>query len=264
MKTTFKLTVILLIAATSCDRSDMDHAARTSPEQPVAMKVYCQSNPDALYQNIIYEYENGNLILESCYGWEGNLDSQTTYEYDANNRLQSERYDAYPQINEKKYVYDYTGRLIKILHTFTFYDAYTQTDSKTEAESTYEYSDNLLIRENEHWGGFNTRKYDREGRMIEKTDHTAIGQPHHITHYTYKGNLKVEEWKESAYDGSIIYRQTFHYDAANRLVKIIEDGKVVEENIYVGNRLTERRISYYGIDPGFYFCYGNFIYRYEY
>ena len=61
-----------------------------------------------------------------------------------------------------------------------------------------------------------------------------------------------------------MYIETYHYDSENRLTTIIEDENIIEENFYDGKKLIEKRTYYYGIDPGFDVCYGNYIYRYEY
>jgi hypothetical protein len=46
--------------------------------------------------------------------------------------------------------------------------------------------------------------------------------------------------------------------------EITKDGKVVEKNFYELGKLTEKQTFYYGIDPGYYQCGGNLIYKYEY
>jgi hypothetical protein len=43
-----------------------------------------------------------------------------------------------------------------------------------------------------------------------------------------------------------------------------EENNIIEENDYIDNRLNEKRTYYFGIDPGYDVCYGNYIYRYEY
>jgi hypothetical protein len=122
----------------------------------------------------------------------------------------------------------------------------------------------LLVKEVAYWGGFNIYEYDKNGRMISNTDYTKTGEKHHITHYKYSGNLKIEEWKEVSYTGSRIYLRKFRYDSKNRLTEVIENDKLVEENFYDENRLIEKREYYFGIDPGYFACNGNYIYKYEY
>jgi len=75
--------------------------------------------------------------------------------------------------------------------------------------------------------------------------------------------LKVEEKKETA-AGSVMYIHIFQYDSENKLTRIFEGENIIEENFYDGNRLIEKRTYYFGIDPGFDICYGNYIYKYEY
>ncbi len=73
----------------------------------------------------------------------------------------------------------------------------------------------------------------------------------------------IEEKKETKV-GGLIYLKTYEYDSQGRLVKIQDEENTIEENDYVDNELIEKRTYYFGIDPGFDVCYGNYIYRYEY
>ena len=73
----------------------------------------------------------------------------------------------------------------------------------------------------------------------------------------------IEEKKETN-AGGLIYLKTFEYDSENRLTKIVEGENIIEENDYNGKKLIEKREYYFGIDPCFASCCGNFIYRYEY
>ena len=115
-----------------------------------------------------------------------------------------------------------------------------------------------------YWGGWNIYEYDASGRMTTHTDYTATGERHHITHFKYAGDLKIKEWKETAYTGTRMYLRKFKYDNNQRLIQVLEDDKIVEENAYTGDRLTEKRVCYWGINPGFSPCNGNYLYKYEY
>jgi hypothetical protein len=73
----------------------------------------------------------------------------------------------------------------------------------------------------------------------------------------------IEE-KEETNVGALIYLKTYTYDSQNRVIQIRDGKNVIEENDYIDNKLIEKRTYYYGIDPGFDVCYGNYIYRYKY
>ena len=61
-----------------------------------------------------------------------------------------------------------------------------------------------------------------------------------------------------------MYIRTFQYDSGNRLITIIEDEHIIEENFYNENKLIEKRTYYFGNDPGSDVCFGNYVYKYEY
>ena len=73
----------------------------------------------------------------------------------------------------------------------------------------------------------------------------------------------AEERKETV-AGNLMYSRIMHYDLAGRLVRITEGDNTVENNTYEGNRLIEKRTYYFGIDPGFDPCYGNYLNVYTY
>ncbi len=73
----------------------------------------------------------------------------------------------------------------------------------------------------------------------------------------------MEEQKVTK-SGGLIYQKSFEYDSQNRLVIIRDGGNIIEENKYAENNLLEKRTNYFGIDPGFEVCGGNYIYKFEY
>lgn len=107
--------------------------------------------------------------------------------------------------------------------------------------------------------------------MQTQIDHTKNGEKHHVTTFKYGRNLTfkyarnllIEEKKETR-DGGLIYLKSFEYDFQNRLIKVIDAKYIAEEYLYIDNKLMEKRINYFGIDPGFSACLGNFIFSYEY
>jgi hypothetical protein len=257
--TTWALIAIIFV---SCENETTNLSTTTELEKPVVMNVYCQSNPSECWSRVEYQYKNGNLVLEKKIN-NGELYSETTFEYNLNNQLLKEIYDMILDKHEKIYIYNEANQLVKIKNTTIHYHSDGQIETQSESEVTFEYENNLLVKETTYWGGAVTYEYDNNGRVITKIDYTKMGEKHHITHYEYTDNLKTEEWTETNLE-NIIYRHKFQYDSKNRLIKVTEDDKTIEENMYEGNRLTEKREYYFGIDPGYFFCSGNYIYQYEY
>lgn len=80
--------------------------------------------------------------------------------------------------------------------------------------------------------------------------------------YAYK-NGKLHEKKRIIITGKTSYVKKFFYTAKGFIDEITQDGKVAEKKFYELGRITEKHTFYYGIDPGFSPCGGNFIYKYK-
>lgn len=253
-------TILILCFALSCSKDD-NLLQPAVLEKPIAMNVFCQNTPNETLRRVEYGYSNDKLITETTFS-NGEIQSKTTFEYNSDNQLALEINETDWKKTEKTFIYNELKQLINIIYKFTDYDNNGQVIEESENEAPLEYENNQLVKEWAYWGGFNTYEY-KDGKVITKIDYTKNGAKHHITRYKYSGELKIEERKETA-AASMIYKRTFHYDSKNRLTKIIEDENIIEENDYYENKLTEKRTYYFGIDPGFDVCYGNYIYRYEY
>jgi|AGTN01.2.fsa_nt_gi hypothetical protein len=256
----FAMIILVTTGWFACDGNE--HILQTEElDQPSAMNVYCQSSPGSVLWRCEYEYDNNRLIAETKISNNGEQ-SRTTYRYNDKNQLAQEIYASNLQKTEKTYLYNGKGQLIKIEYTFTNFDINGQVASEYKNEATFEYENNLLVKELEYWGGYNTYEY-KNGQLYKKTDYTKMGQEHHITYYTYSRGLLSEE-KKVTVTGNILYHKVYLYDSGGRLLKIKDGDNIIEENSYKQNKLIEKREYYFGIDPGYSPCYGNFIYTYEY
>jgi len=253
-------TILILCFALSCSKDD-NLLQPAVLEEPIAMNVFCQNTPNETLRRVEYGYSNDKLIAETTFS-NGEIQNKTTFEYNSDNQLELEIYETDWGKTEKTFIYNELNQLINIIYKFTDYDSNGQVIKESESEAPLEYENNQLVKKWAYWGGFNTYEY-KNGKVVTKIDYTKNGAKHHITSYKYSGGLKIEGKKETA-AGNLIYLRAFHYDSKNRLIKINEDGNIIEENDYIENKLTEKRTYYFGIDPGFDVCYGNYIYRYEY
>ncbi len=234
-------------------------------EKPLVKTTFCQANPNIEIGRIEYEYNNDNndnLISETCFNNNG-IQYQKFFQYNSAHQLLKETYKTSSLEHTKDYIYNTLGILMNVKHKFIYYDANGKIVKETEQDALREYDENnQLIKEWSYWGGLQTYKY-KDGQMIEKIEYTSDGQKHHLTYYKYFLNVLLEEKKETS-SGSLIYLKKYIYDSQNRLVQVKDRGNIIEENKYIDNKLIEQRIYYFGIDPGYYSCSGNYIYKFEY
>ncbi|TRX44914.1 hypothetical protein FNH22_31690 [Fulvivirga sp. M361] len=231
-------------------------------DDPSKMIVFCQASQEDPWRTLDYKYDNnGNLITEISMRDE-KVQSEITYEYDSDNLLTTEVHLTDDSKTEKTFVYNESKQLINVLYKFTNYDSDGNVTNESESEAPREYDGSQLIKEWESWGGFNTYEY-LNGKIITEINHTKNGSKHHFTYYKYSGDLLVEEKKENKV-GGLIHFKTYVYDSQNRLIQIRDRENIIEESDYNDNKLIEKREYYFGIDPCYSACCGNFIYSYEY
>lgn len=253
--------ILIFLTVFGCSNED-NILVPAELDSPSKMIVFCQASPDNPLRTVNYEYNDiGNLINETSI-INGEVQSEITFEYNTNNQIISEMYVTDNRKTEKVYVYNKNSQLINILYTFINYDTNGQVSNESESEAPREYEDNQLVKEWEYWGGFSTYKY-KDGRIVTRIDYTKNGEKHHFTYYKYAGDLLTEERKETKV-GGLMYLKTYTYDLQNRLIQIRDRKNIIVENDYDGKKLIEKRKYYFGIDPCYSPCCGNFIYRYEY
>ena len=254
------LLIIFSLTFIACSKEN-DILIPAELDNPSVMIVFCQASIDDTLRIVEYEYDNDKLITETSIQ-NGEIQSETTFKYNSENQIISEVYLTDWKKIEKTYVYDENNQLINILYKFTDYDSDGQITNESESEAPREYENNQLVKEWEYWGGFNTYEY-KDGKIVTKIDYTKNGEKHHFTYYKYSGDLLTEEKKETKV-GGLMYLKTYIYDSQNRLIQIRDGENIIEENDYNGKKLIKKRECYFGIDPCFASCCGNYIYRYEY
>lgn len=253
----YAITVIAILY--SCSKDDNLPAFELA--KPVTITVFCPNSLNDTISQTDYEYDLENLIKMTLRNY-GEIKSITNYEYNSGNQLIKETWDQYFRKTEITYIYNKSDQLINKLYKTADLDANGQVLSTNEFETPLEYKNNRLFKDVETWGGWNTYEYT-DGKVTTKNVFTSTGQLYWIIKYKYSGSLKVEEKKQTS-GGNNIYTRSFEYDSEGRLTKVIEDGNIIEQNTYDGNKLIEKRTMYYGIDPGFSACGGSFTYKFEY
>lgn len=253
----FVLMISLLI---SCNK-DKNLPEPKQLDKPSAMNIFCQQSPNNPIRRVEYQYDNTNIIAETLF-YNDEIQDKATYTYNSDNLLILEVHDVNTLVVEKTHIYNALKQLVNIKFKTITYGTNGQINDVNEKEAPRKYKNNLLVKEWEYWGGFNTYEYS-DGKRITRIEHNISGEQHHITSYKYSGNLLIEE-KKVTKAGSLIYLKTYTYDAQGRVIKIKDGENTVEENDYKDNQLIEKRTYYFGIDPGYNACNGNFIHRYEY
>lgn len=229
-------------------------------EQPQAMNIYCQKSPGKIFQRFEYEYENNKLKLVVNLK-DDVIYSETTYEYDSD-VLKKETFDSDFTFSEKFYVYNDKDQLVNVIYNVKSYNAEGDLESDEKFEAPLEYENDLLVKKWELWGAYYIYEYE-DGKIVTEYFYSQSGNLWHVIHKKYKNDLILEEKIVNA-RGDILSVRKFSYDKEQRLINITSEGNTVEEYIYMENRLMEKKTFYYGIDPGFDPCYGNYLYKYEY
>ena len=230
-------------------------------DNPKTERRFCINAPDVELSKIEYHYHNGNLLSKTVFS-DGNVQTESTYTYNTKNQLIAEDYVTHRMTINSALIYNDLGQHVNTISRTTNFDSDGQQISEVASEAPKEYVNNLLVKEWADWGGFTTYFYEN-GKKVKQIDHTKAGEEHHITTYKYRGYLLTEEKMETR-DGKLMYLKKYRYDSQNRLTKVFDGEHLIEENSYNGNRLIEKRMHYFGIDPGFYACNGNFLYTYTY
>jgi hypothetical protein len=263
VKTLKLLLLANIILLASCSRTTDGESDASTLKKPAKMTTFCQYNPDEPLEYVEYTYKKGLLVLEEKIDSEGFI-TKTVYKYNAKNQIDKITETSDGESRVTKHNYNAKNQLIRIDFSFTSYDNNGNIDGTINNTETFEYENDLLSKKTEYWGGTRTYEYDANKRLIKENVFYKTGELHSTVYYSYVGNLKIEEWAVSANIGTERYRHHFQYNSNNFLEKVLENDKAIEEYFYNGNKLLEKRETYYGTDPGYYFCLGNFIYKYEY
>lgn len=252
--------VVCLILLGGCQKND-NLQQPPALDEPKTVHRFCEDAPDVELSKTEFHYHNGNVVSKTSF-IDGNIHEETTYTYNAENQLINETYVTLQVTINKELIYNEFGQHVNTFSRTTYFDGDGQITNEVVSEAPKEYGNNLLVKAWADWGGFTTYFYEN-GKKVKQISHTKAGEEHHITTYKYRGHLLAEEKMETG-AGKLMSLKKYSYDSENRLTKIFDGEHLIEENIYQDNRLIAKRTYYFGIDPGFSACNGNFIYKYAY
>jgi hypothetical protein len=148
-----------------------------------------------LIEKGIFKYnDKGWLIKKNVYFKDGSLEGTTSYEYNENGNIISE---------------------------------YRNGVVGTNVKCKYDNKGNM-IEEVSLWGGKQTYKYNDEGKVIEKKEHSR--DEYYMWIYTYDNIGYIKSSKEYGYDGKLNGYETYEYDSNENIKKNFEyyrDGELL-------------------------------------
>ncbi len=264
--------IISVLFLCSCEEAEYDNNLFIKEDGEFLYKVkktYCKGNPEYKISSKTFKYDKkGNRIEEIIYSYDKPV-SKITSEYYFQNFKTTDSYynftnNAWVLSNKDQYKYS-RNRLIEKINS--------DVEDNYLYKTVYTYSGNLLKyeeilrRSGNDWilnFGY-LYKYNGSGQLIEKLrffDETRESANDKLI-YTYK-NRKLSTEKRILSSGKTGYFREYTYTSEGLLDEIIQDGNIIEKNFYENGKLIEKDTWYFGFDPGFSPCGGNYIHKYEY
>ena len=271
IKNTVILAIITVASISSCQQ---DYYFSLNPRddqtgQFTKETYYCENEPEIEIGSVENTYDSdGNLILTKKKLF-GSYYSMTEKLYDYSGLKTIDNVYSFSNGSwELNYTYEYFYSLDILQKKITKNQdgietnktVYSYRGRKLDWEDFYRFSEG-------EWKFRYAHKFDfnGNGQLARKSSYQTVEKDKVYDYFTYsykKGKLSEEE--RILITGKVGYHKDYFYNQDGTLDYIIQDGNMVEENFYENGRLIEKHTWYYGIDPGFYFCGGNIIYRYEY
>ncbi|WP_372949576.1 hypothetical protein [Mariniphaga sp.] len=272
----FKITSILailsLIWLSSCRNDEFDTSLIFDEQGNFRYKketTFCQRNPEKEISSKTFSYDKNGNVIKEVISYIGIPEIMNKREFNESSQQLTDstfyyRSDEWQYQNSTRYIY--SRNLLSEKHRYN-------SDGTLSHKIIYKYIGSKL-RWEEFWY-FNTNEwkfqyahgfeFDRSGRLVKKESFQdeAKKNVYDTFVYAYKNGRLYEE-KRIIRTGKTSFVKKYFYTAKGFIDEITEDGKVVEKNFYELDRLIEKHTFYYGIDPGFSPCGGNFIYKYEY
>ncbi|MBK6283190.1 MAG: hypothetical protein IPF54_11540 [Draconibacterium sp.] len=272
LKITAFPTISVVVLLTSCEIGDFNIDPISERNEEFLFqteKIFCKNDPENEIMSKSFKYDNNDNIIEAITFSNETPDTKSTGSFNESyQRLTDSTFyyieNGWKYVNSNQYIY--SGNQLKEIQK---YDAdgknthkivykYNGTKPKYE-EFYYNYGDKW---EFQYAHGF---EFDRNGDLLKKSSYQTEekDEVYDKLIYKYKNGILVEE-KRIIRTGATSYIKTFSYTTDGFPDETIQDGNVIEKNFYEDGKLIERHTFYFGIDPGFSACNGNFIYRYSY
>lgn len=272
LKITTNLAILSIIWFSSCQRDDFDTSLIFDEQGNFRYKkesAYCQRNPETEISSKTFFYDKNGNVVQELIAYNGIQETKIKREY---NRDNQQLWDSTFNYRSGEWKYQYSTIFIYSENLLTEKQRF-KPDGKLSHKTLYKYEGSRL-RWEEFWYFNNNEwkfqyahgfEFDRNGKLVKKESFQdeAKENVYDTFVYSYK-NGRLHEEKRIILTGKTSYVKKYFYTPDGFIDEIIKDGNVVEKNFYELGKLIEKHTFYYGIDPGFSPCGGNFIYKYEY
>ena len=267
MKYSLPFLILIIVVISGCLKEN-----NGSPvlKKPKVIFCKCQNDTyDKFTKRVEKSYKDSKLSLEKVF-YKGKLSDSIIYTYNDYDLLSKEEYYYKSIYNDQKLfsyveiksIYDDDLKLIKKIHKNYKIDKEGNFKFDKESEESYFYENGLLVKSCGSCA-CDEFEYNNAGEVIKRTVFSLKGYLFDTYYYEYRQGHKTKEIKEGP-DGNIRYVKDYIYDPFWHLIKVKEDDNIIEENKYFFNKLVEKKTYYFGIDPGYYPCQGNYVATYEY
>ena len=272
LKITAFLTISVVVLITSCEIGDFNIDPKSERNEKFLFqteKTFCKNNPENEVFSKSFKYDNNENIIETITFFNNVPDTKLTGSFNVNNqRLTDSTFyyieNSWKYVNSNQYVY--SGNKLKEIQNYdvdgknTHKIVYQYSGSKPKYEEFYYYYDDKWEFQYAH--GF---EFNKNGNLTKKSSYKSSekNEVYDQFIYKYKNGFLVEE-KRIIRTDETSYVKTFSYTTDGLPDETIQDGNVIEKNFYEKGKLIEKQTFYFGIDPGFSECNGNYIYRYSY
>lgn len=272
LKITTNLAILSIIWFSSCQRDDFDTSLIFDEQGNFRYKkesAYCQRNPETEISSKTFFYDKNGNVVQELIAYNGIQETKIKREYNGDNQ---QLWDSTFNYRSGEWKYQYSTIFIYSENLLTEKQRF-KPDGKLSHKTLYKYEGSRL-RWEEFWYFNNNEwkfqyahgfEFDRNGKLVKKESFQdeAKENVYDTFVYSYK-NGRLHEEKRIILTGKTSYVKKYFYTPDGFIDEIIKDGNVVEKNFYELGKLIEKHTFYYGIDPGFSPCGGNFIYKYEY
>ena len=272
LKITSILAILCLTWFSSCKQNEFDTSLIFDEQENFRYKketAFCQRNPEQEISSKAFFYDNNGNVIKEVISYSGIPEIINKREF---NESSQQLTDSTFYYRSGEWEYQNSTRYIYSRNLLSEKQRY-KSDGKLSHKTLYKYIGSKL-RWEEFWYFNNNEwkfqyahgfEFDRSGRLVKKESFQdeAKENVYDTFVYAYK-NGRLNEEKRIILTGKTSYVKKYFYTPNGFIDEITKDGNVVEKNFYELGRLIEKHTFYYGIDPGFSPCGGNFIYKYEY
>jgi hypothetical protein len=216
-----------------------------------AIEAYCQKDTQKLRSITRFTYDPENrLIQREEESGNGKHIRTIQYFYNKDGLIDSSKFVTNFAIKKMVYNYDEKSRLIS---------TECNREKEKKAVTKFYYDDlNQLIKRKYTWNERSNEyefDYDSTGRVKNYYVDNKLKM-----NYYYSDNLLIEKTKFNY--RSLVTR--YEYNDKGQIQYLLENGKIIEENLYIEEKMVGKWSNYYGIDPCHDMCCSQLYFKYLY